>query len=134
MLLVFNNETPIYMQIINQIKLWIFSGKYKMDDKLPSVRELASEINVNPNTIQRAFYELEKEGLIKTEKTIGRRVTTNQSLILKEKRKLAKAKTKQYVQDMVGLGISKEELIKYLKEEIENGNSKMWKFIKKLRK
>ncbi len=125
MLLVFNNETPIYMQIINQIKLWIFSGKYKMDDKLPSVRELASEINVNPNTIQRAFYELEKEGLIKTEKTIGRRVTTNQSLILKEKRKLAKAKTKQYVQDMVGLGISKEELIKYLKEEIENGNSKM---------
>ena len=64
------------------------------------------------------FYELEKEGLIKTEKTIGRRVTTNQSLILKEKRKLAKAKTKQYVQDMVGLGISEEELIKYLKEEI----------------
>ena len=77
----FNDELPIYLQIIEHIKMQIISKKYLPNQKLPSVRELSFELEVNPNTVQKALFELENIGLIYTERTNGKFVTDNEQLI-----------------------------------------------------
>ena len=79
----FKSEVPLYVQIIEHIKMYIVSGKFSPEDKLPSVRELSLMFNVNPNTIQKALAELENEGLIVTERTTGKYVTDNVEIIKK---------------------------------------------------
>ena len=77
----FDNERPIYLQLMEMIKIQIISGKIKPGEKLPSVRDYAHEVKVNPNTVQKALTELERENLIYTERTNGKYVTDNSSLI-----------------------------------------------------
>ena len=71
----FTDDVPIYLQIINILKTDIVSGKYHSSDKLPAVRDLAMELGVNPNTVQKAFAELERQGLVQSERTSGRFVS-----------------------------------------------------------
>lgn len=113
----FDNDRPIYMQLVDNLKKYIISGKVLPGDKLPSVRDLALMIKVNPNTIQRALSELEEIGLIYTERTNGKYVTNNKSIIAKYKKDLIKKETNIYLSSMNELGLSKKEVIKYLKEE-----------------
>ena len=80
----FSDDVPIYLQIINLLKMDIISGKYT--DKLPAVRDLAMELGVNPNTVQRAFGELERQGLVQSERTSGRFISIDKKKI-KELRK-----------------------------------------------
>ncbi len=115
----FDNERPIYIQLVENLKQKILSGEYKPGCKIPSVRDLALESGVNPNTMQKALSELESQGLIKTEKTVGRNVTEDLSLLRLEKDKIAKEKTKNYVQSMRELGVYKKDVLAYLKEEID---------------
>ena len=113
---IFDNERPIYIQLVEKIRLEIISGKLKSGERIPSVRELALTARVNPNTMQKALVELENEGLVYTERTNGKFVTDNRELIEKIKKESAKEKANTYVNDMSNIGISYEESIKYLQE------------------
>ena len=112
----FDNERPIYIQLVEKLELEIISGKLKAGDRIPSVRELAISMKVNPNTMQKALQELETKGLIYTERTNGKFVTNDSKLIEKKKKELAKNKVQNYLTDMNKIGISYEEAVKYLQE------------------
>ena len=95
-----DNDRPIYAQIVERIQLQIVSGIYKPGDKLPSVRELAAVAGVNPNTMQKAFGELERSGLIITQRTSGRIVTENEHMITEIKKELAKEHVERFLEKM----------------------------------
>lgn len=117
---VFDNKTPIYMQLVDKIRLNIVSGKFKKGERLLSVRELALEFKVNPNTMQKALVELEQEGLIYTQRTSGKFVTENEEVIREAKYTLAMDKVKTFMQDMESIGINKSEILLYLQEMEKN--------------
>lgn len=113
---IFDNERPIYIQLVEKLRIQIVSGELGKGDRLPSVRELALTARVNPNTMQKALVELESEGLVYTERTNGKFVTENKVLIDNIKRELARAKVTKYLEDMNSIGIKKDEAIIYLQE------------------
>ena len=113
---IFNNERPIYIQLVEMIRTDIVSGKFKKGQKLPSVRELALTMKVNPNTMQKALVELENEKLIYTERTNGKYVTENQEMIEKVKKELAQDKVNNYLSSMKSIGISYDSAVRYLQE------------------
>ena len=102
---IFDNERPIYIQLVEIIRIEIVSGKFKKGQRMPSVRELALIMKVNPNTMQKALAELENEQLIYTERTNGKYVTEDEELIEKIKRKLAKEIIDNYLNNMKKIGI-----------------------------
>jgi DNA-binding transcriptional regulator YhcF (GntR family) len=116
----FDNNLPIYVQLVEQLKINIISGNLKPGDRLLSVRELALQNQVNPNTMQKALVELEDIGLIYTERTNGKFVTTDQKLIDKYKKKYAQELSNKFLDDMKNIGLTKEETINYL--ETMGGN------------
>jgi DNA-binding transcriptional regulator YhcF (GntR family) len=113
---VFDNERPIYIQLVEMIRIDIVSGKFQKGQKIPSVRELALIMKVNPNTMQKALAELENEKLIYTERTNGKYVTEDEKLIENVKKELAQEKVNNYLNSMKNIGISYELAIKYLQE------------------
>ena len=112
----FNNDTPIYLQIVDLVRNDISSGKLKPGQKLPSVREYALEIKDNPNTICKAMQILEDKNIIYTERTNGKFVTTNQKLIDKYRIKYALEISNNYLDNMKSLGFSINDAINYLKD------------------
>ena len=112
----FDNNIPIYIQLVEQLQMYIISGKIKPGEKLPSVRDLALQTKVNPNTMQKALNELEELNLIYTERTNGKYVTTNKKLIDKLKYKYAKEISNKYFENMQNIGLTKDEVIEYLCE------------------
>ena len=117
---IFDNERPIYIQLMEKIRLEIVSGKLKKGERMPSVRELAITMKVNPNTMQKALAELENEQLIYTERTNGKFVTQNEKRIQEVKKELAKEKVNTYLNSMKDIGIRFEEAINYLQEQRES--------------
>ena len=113
---IFDNERPIYIQLVEKLELEIISGKLKPGERIASVRELAQITKVNPNTMQKALADLEEEGLIYTERTNGKFVTENKNLIEEKKKDFAKEKVKNFFKDMDKIGISYDEAVNYLKE------------------
>lgn len=111
----FDNNIPIYIQLVENIKLEIISGKIKPGDKLPSVRDLSLMTKVNPNTMQKALQELEELNLIYTERTNGKYITTDEEMISKYREDYANELSKKYFTNMETLGFSKKETIKYIK-------------------
>ncbi len=112
---VFNNSVPIYLQIVSEIKKQIVSGKLIPGERIPSVRELALTYKVNPNTMQKALIELEENGLIKTERTNGKFVTEDENIINKIKNDYAENLTRNYLSEMISLGITKQEIKERIK-------------------
>ena len=112
----FDNERPIYIQLVEMIRIDIVSGKFKKGQKLPSVRELALMMKVNPNTMQKALVELENEKLIYTERTNGKYVTEDKELIENAKKELAQEKVNNYLKSMQNIGINYDSAIRYLQE------------------
>lgn len=110
----FNNNEPIYIQIVNNFKILIISGKYQAGEKLPSVRELASILKVNPNTMERALIELEKLNLIYTESTSGKYITKDAKIINKYKEEYAKDISKTYVKNMKEIGYDNKDINKII--------------------
>ena len=112
----FDDDKPIYKQLVDKLKLEIVLGHFKSGDKLPSVRELSTMICVNPNTIQRSLAELEDEHLIYTKRTSGKFVREDVDIIHQVKQELAKDKIDTFVSDMEILGFKTEDIVKLLKE------------------
>ena len=110
----FNSTTPIYIQIIEHIKMSVAVGDYKAGDKLLSVRELAAEAEVNPNTMQKALSELEREGLLYTQRTSGRFITEDTETISNLRKQLAKEHLDAFLKNMNRLGYSSEEAMELL--------------------
>lgn len=113
-----NSDRPIFLQIVERIQTDIISGKYKPGDKLPSVRDLASEASVNPNTMQKAFSELERTGLVYNQRTAGRFITEDTELIDESKKDFAKEKITEFIDLMQKLGFSKEEILALIQNTI----------------
>lgn len=113
---IFDNERPIYLQLVEKLKIAIVSGELEQGQRIPSVRELATTARVNPNTMQKALVELENQGLVYTQRTNGKYVTKNQELIHQIKEELAKEKVQKYLDDMKNIGITYEEARNYLQE------------------
>ncbi|MGN9019042.1 GntR family transcriptional regulator [Lachnospiraceae bacterium HCP1S3_C3] len=106
----FKNDRPIYAQILEHMELDILSGKYSPGEKVPSVRELAADAAVNPNTMQRAMVELERRGLVYTERTNGRFITENMDMLQDVKRRIAEEYIGEFVDKMKKIGYSEEEV------------------------
>ena len=111
---VFDNNIPIYIQLLEYMKIYLISGVFKCGDKLPSVRDFASTFKVNPNTMQKALSELEDLKLIYTERTNGKYVTKDEKLIQKLKDEYAISLARSYFEGMKKIGLGKADSMKYL--------------------
>lgn len=114
-----HDDRPIYAQLVDEIRLRIVSGTYPLGERLPSVRELAAEAAVNPNTMQRALTELERIGLVHTQRTSGRTVTEDAPLVLATREALASAQARAFLERMEQLGFSRQEAGAYLEKAIK---------------
>ena len=114
----FSNDAPIYTQLIQQVKVGIVTGAFPPGERLPSVRDLATEAGVNPNTMQRALAELERDGLVYSQRTAGRFVTEDNTMINTAKRSLAQRHVKIFLEAMLQLGFQKEEIISLITQEL----------------
>jgi len=112
----FNNNIPIYLQIIDNIKRDIVVGKLKTGQKMPSVRELAGTLKVNPNTIQRVYQELDREKITFTKRGMGTYVTEEEKTISSLMQEISKKIILDFIEGMNNLGFSNKELINTLKE------------------
>ena len=116
---VFTEDRPIWQQLMEQITLMILNGGYPPGSRLPAVRDLASEAGVNPNTMQRAFAELERNGLVMAQRTSGRVVTENMEMISEVRNKLAREQIREFIDKMKKLGFEKKEILSLLEEDGE---------------
>lgn len=112
----FDNNIPIYIQLVEQLKIYIVSGKIKSGERLPSVRDLALQTQVNPNTMQKALAELEDLQLVYTERTNGKYVTKDQKLIDKLKLDYVNELSRKYLSSMKDIGFSELDAIEHLKK------------------
>ncbi|MFW2491349.1 GntR family transcriptional regulator [Clostridium chromiireducens] len=110
----FNDDRPIYVQLMEQIQLRIVSGIYKAGDKLPSVRDMAADAAVNPNTMQKALTELERTGLVFSQRTSGRFITEDISMIKDIRNGLAKEQIEKFLFNMEKIGYTKQETIQLI--------------------
>lgn len=117
----FDNSKPIYIQLVDELKLRIISGQIPVGSKLDSVRDLAEEAGVNPNTMQRALAELERQELVFSQRTSGRYVTDHLEHIQTIRAQYAEEKMEQFTNSLLQLGYTKAELLmlieNFLKEE-----------------
>ena len=107
----FTSDRPIFLQIIEKIQLEIVSDRYRPGDKLPSVRELAQEASVNPNTMQKALSELERTGLVYSHRTSGRFITEDAAMVSGLRAELAEKVVAQFLLDLQKLGFQKESAL-----------------------
>ena len=112
----FDNNIPIYIQVLEYMKIYLISGVFKCGEKLPSVRDFSTTFKVNPNTMQKALAELESMKLIYTERTNGKYVTNDKELIEKLKDEYAITLAKSYFNGMKRIGLGKADSIRYLEE------------------
>lgn len=113
---------PIYAQIVERVQLDIITGHYQPGEKLPSVRDLASEAAVNPNTMQKALSELEQSGLLYTQRTSGRFITEDTTLIQRIKSRLATMEVKEFIRKMRQLGLGDDEILRLIQSIIKEEN------------
>jgi len=104
-------DRPIYTQLVEHIEWMILSGVYPPGSKLPSVRDLAKEASVNPNTMQRALAQLEEDGLIITHRTSGRSITEDSEMIQKARIRIAREQVSEFLEKMKKLGFDKKEIL-----------------------
>ncbi|MCR5608767.1 MAG: GntR family transcriptional regulator [Lachnospiraceae bacterium] len=111
-----NSDSPIFLQITDYIKNDIVLGRYKSGDKLPSVRDLAVEAGVNPNTMQRALSNLEQTGLVHSERTSGRFITEDENIIKELKTSLVNKQIEEFFINMKKLGLNEEEILQLVSD------------------
>ena len=119
----FNPNIPIYIQIMNSIKQEIVSGSLKPGDKLSSVRERAETLSVNPNTVQRAYQELERESVSETRRGMGTFIVEKDSLISSLKSEMAQAVMKTFIEGMRSLGFRDDAIKQAIDREIDGGQT-----------
>ena len=112
----FRGDRPIYAQLIEHLQRGILTGEYPPGSMVPSVRTLALEAEVNPNTMQKALAELEAQGLLHTHRTAGRTVTEDKTMIESLKENLARAQVDAFFESMKSIGIGADEAAKLIEE------------------
>lgn len=117
---IIDSDRPIYKQLVEQIELRIISGIYAPGEKLESVREMAMDAGVNPNTMQKALAELERMGLVFAQRTSGRFITEDMKVIEEAKKGLAVQEISAFLEKMKKLGMGRNEILE-LMEKIEEG-------------
>lgn len=115
----FNDDTPIYLQIMNQIKAQIAAGVLQPGEKISSVRELAMDAGVNPNTMQKALAELEREGVLYSQRTAGRFVSENKKDVEGLQEQMAKEQMMHFTQAMKTLGYEPEEALRLFSDYVQ---------------
>ncbi|WP_159796966.1 GntR family transcriptional regulator [Streptococcus halichoeri] len=118
----FDEKSPIYAQIANHILMQIVSQEIQSGDQLPTVREYAETAGVNPNTMQRAFTELERQGIVYSQRTAGRFVTDNQDLIASKRRELAHQELETFTKNMIRMGYEKMKILPVLESYLKEVN------------
>lgn len=116
------SDRPIYTQLIEQIELKVFSGAYPLGSRLPSVRDMAQEAAVNPNTMQRALVKLEEDGLIITHRTSGRSITEDACMVELAKTKLAQKQILEFLEKMQLLGFEQKEILTIINNMVKERN------------
>ena len=114
----FENNLPIYVQIVDYIKRQIIKESLKEGDKLPSVREIATDLKVNPNTIQRSYQELEREKLVFTQRGMGTFVTEDKLIIKELKKNLANNILNSFIDDMKAIGFGPNDIVDLIKDKV----------------
>lgn len=114
-----DSDRPIYLQLMERIQHDIISGTYKPGDKLPSVRELAMEASVNPNTMQKALSELERIGLVHSRRTSGRFITENETMIKQLKTETATEHIREFLKSMEYLGFTRPEILELVQDTMK---------------
>ena len=113
----FSGDRPIYAQLVERLRLRIVTGEYPPGERLPSVRELAEQAGVNPNTMQRAMAELERTGIVFSQRTSGRFVTEDAERIAALRGELALEKLRLFLTEMRSLGYSRGAVLALLEKE-----------------
>ncbi len=116
-------DKPVFIQIGERIRKSIVSGEYPLGSQIPTVRQIALDATVNPNTVVRALAFLEAEGLIFSKSTLGKYVTEDKSLIDRCREKMALKLTDDYISGMKELGVSEKEAIELLSKRVFSDNS-----------
>ena len=114
-----DSERPIFLQIVERIQTDSVSGRYQPGDKLPSVRDLAAEASVNPNTMQKAYAELERTGLVYSRRTSGRFITEDCHMIDQLKTSLATEKMEEFLAQMRQLGFQNDEILSLMNQTMK---------------
>ena len=118
-----DNNKPVYIQLVEQLKVKIISGEIELDSKLDSVRSLAADAMVNPNTMQKALAQLEREGFVYSKRTSGRFVTDNKELIENERKNLVKDNVKKTLDTLINLGYTNDEILSLVEEILREDNN-----------
>ena len=113
----FNGRDPVFLQIANRLRRDIVDGKYPPACQFPSVRQIAADAAVNPNTVQKALSYLEDEGILLTRGTIGRFVTEDVAILTEAKQRILRDSARRWLEEADELGISPSELIELIKKE-----------------
>lgn len=114
------SRVPIYEQIVNQLEYFVLNGLLKEGEQVPSVRSLSVELSINPNTIQKAYFELDKRGIIQSVPGRGCFVTETAKQILSEKKREKLSDLKVLVKELASADIGKEEIIACIEEVYDN--------------
>lgn len=108
---------PVYIQLVEQLERAVVTGVYPPGERVPAVRDLAAQAQVNPNTMQRALAEMESRGLFVTQRTTGRTVTSDTALIAKTRQALAASLAQDFLAQAKALGLTREEILALLQQE-----------------
>ncbi|RAK08643.1 GntR family transcriptional regulator [Halanaerobium saccharolyticum] len=115
----FNAAYPIYEQVIDEIKKEIVRGELNSGDKLPSQRKLARKIEVNPNTVQRAYREMEQRGLVETKRGRGTFIKDDDQVMVEIKKEMAETAVLNFIEEMISLGFEKENILKKVESNLK---------------
>jgi DNA-binding transcriptional regulator YhcF (GntR family) len=118
----FDDKTPIYLQLVNIFKVKIANGAWPVGEKTDTVRDLAVQYQVNPNTVQRALAELERENLVFSERTSGRYITKDEDTVRSIRASLAALRIKEYVEQMSLLRFGPQEILSMTEQYVSKGD------------
>ena len=117
-----SNDRPVYIQLVEELTMRIVSGVYKPGERIDSVRDFAQQAQVNPNTMQKALAEIERNGLVYSQRTAGKFVTEDKKIIEKARKSIATAELETFMLKMKKLGYNKETVLSFISDAKENNN------------
>lgn len=115
----FNAAYPIYEQVIEEIKKELVRGELRPGEKLPSQRKLARKIEVNPNTVQRAYREMEQRGLVETKRGRGTFIKDDEQVMIEIRKDMAETAVKEFIDEMISLGFKKEDIVAKINDNLK---------------
>lgn len=114
----FDNKSPIYIQIMNDIKVDIINGTLKPGDKLPSIREMAVKFKVNPNTLQRVYQELERENITYTQRGTGSFIREDSNMITNLREDMASEVIENFIESIKKFGFDNKDILKVVEDKL----------------